>query len=80
MQSTHAADRSREAGLAAVCAAIEAVTGRRPEPGDRLEADLAIDSLELAAIAAAVPFDLNARLAGFDFERLVSLTVAELVP
>ena len=84
MHSTHAPSTAAVArpgpSLEPVLDAVEAVIGRRPDPSDRLEADLALDSIDLARIAAAVPYDLIGRLAGMDFEQLVELTVADLAP
>jgi acyl carrier protein len=56
----------------------------RVAPSARLDADLRMDSLEMAALAAALGeayggrVDLPAYLAGLDFDQLVALTVADL--
>jgi acyl carrier protein len=53
-------------------------------PAARLDQDLRMDSLEMAALAAALGeaygdrVDLAAFVAGLDFDRLVALTVADL--
>lgn len=76
MYSTHA----QSAALDSVLAALEALLGHRPEPSDRVEADLALDSVDLAVVAAEVPFDLYGHLRTLDFDQLVELRVGELVP
>lgn len=68
------------AEMAAVLTAIEGIIGRRPQSSDRIEADLALDSLDLARVATAVEFDLYRQLVGYDFDRLAELTVADLIP
>lgn len=56
----------------------------RVTPSARLDADLRMDSLEMTALAAALGqayggrVDLQAFLAGLDFDQLVALTVADL--
>lgn len=56
----------------------------RVTPSARLDQDLWLDSLEVAALAGLLRdafgdrVDLAAFLAGLDFERLVALTVADL--
>jgi acyl carrier protein len=56
----------------------------RVTPAARLDQDLRMDSLEMAALAAALGkaygdrVDLAAFVAGLDFDQLVALTVADL--
>lgn len=56
----------------------------RVTPAARLDQDLRMDSLEMAALAAALAeayggrVDLAAFVAGLDFDDLVGLTVADL--
>ncbi len=84
MHSTHAqspsSDRPVDEVLAVVLDVVRSVVGHEVRPQDRLEADLAIDSIDLARISAALPYDVQELLARFDFDRLTALTVADLAP
>lgn len=77
MQLTHAPSGSNQDQL---LAAVRSVIGREVRLSDELEADLALDSVDLARVAAALPYDLYRVLASYDFDRLTALTVADLEP
>lgn len=77
--------------LAELSAMLAAVTGedqrweRALAPGSRLEADLRLDSLEIAALARRLrdrygpAVDLPGYLAGLSMDELVALTVGDLL-
>ncbi len=80
MNSTHAPDLL----AAEVLAALGRVTGAPVAADARLESDLGMDSLELAALAAELRdrfgdrVDLAGYLAGLELEELIELTSGDL--
>lgn len=80
MNSTHAPDLL----VADVLGALGRVTGAPVAAGARLEGDLGMDSLELAALAAELRtrfgnrVDLPGYLAGLELDELIELTARDL--
>jgi acyl carrier protein len=77
--------------LAEVTAMLRQVTGEdtqwadRVTPASRIEADLGLDSLEVAALGGLLRdahgehVDLPSYLAGLDIDQIIALSVADLV-
>jgi hypothetical protein len=60
-----------------VAALVAALMGRPVEASERLDVDLRLDSLDLAALAVRLP-GLETYLAGLDLDELLDLTVGDL--
>ena len=70
--------------VAGVLDALGQLAGAPVAADDRLEADLGLDSLELAALAATLRnrfgdrVDLSGHLAGLELDELIDLTAGQL--